>query len=154
MSQSMISPDRRPRHRADPASSPHPATRPDAHPADDPMPPDAAELEATMAAYKRHSGRPFPTWCEVLEVLKGLGYAKPEARPAPPPRVPRARHRVRIRRGGPELRPIAEILGRYGGVGLGLRADRIYAFPSGVACDAALMMVRSIYGWTSVEPDH
>jgi hypothetical protein len=38
----------------------------------------AAELEFTqaMAEYKRRSGRMFPTWCEVLEVLCSLGYEK------------------------------------------------------------------------------
>jgi hypothetical protein len=47
----------------------------------------AAELEFMMAMqeYKRRSGRMFPTWSEVLEVLTGLGYEKaagPAAEPA------------------------------------------------------------------------
>jgi hypothetical protein len=29
-----------------------------------------------MQAYKLSSGRMFPTWSEVLEVLRGLGYEK------------------------------------------------------------------------------
>ncbi len=29
-----------------------------------------------MNEYKRTSGRMFPTWSEVLEVLQGLGYEK------------------------------------------------------------------------------
>jgi hypothetical protein len=38
----------------------------------------AAEREFVLAmqAYKRASGRMFPTWSEVLEVLRGLGYEK------------------------------------------------------------------------------
>lgn len=38
----------------------------------------AAELEFMQAiqAYKRASGRMFPTWSEILEVLQGLGYQK------------------------------------------------------------------------------
>jgi hypothetical protein len=38
----------------------------------------AAELEFMLAMneYKRRSGRMFPTWSEVLEVLQGLGYQK------------------------------------------------------------------------------
>jgi hypothetical protein len=38
----------------------------------------AAECEfmAAMQAYKQASGRMFPTWSEVLEVLQGLGYQK------------------------------------------------------------------------------
>jgi protein-L-isoaspartate O-methyltransferase len=37
-----------------------------------------AELEFMLAMneYKRSSGRMFPTWSEVLEVLQGLGYQK------------------------------------------------------------------------------
>ena len=39
----------------------------------------AAELELmqAMQAYKQSSGRMFPTWSEVLEVLRRLGYEKP-----------------------------------------------------------------------------
>jgi hypothetical protein len=38
----------------------------------------AAELEfmQAMHAYKAKSGRMFPTWSEVLEVLQALGYEK------------------------------------------------------------------------------
>jgi hypothetical protein len=37
-----------------------------------------AEMEfmRAMQLYKQSSGRMFPTWSEVLEVLKGLGYEK------------------------------------------------------------------------------
>ena len=37
-----------------------------------------AEMEFMMAMneYKQSSGRMFPTWSEVLEVLRGLGYEK------------------------------------------------------------------------------
>lgn len=34
------------------------------------------ELMQTMQEYKRRSGRMFPTWSEVLEVLQSLGYMK------------------------------------------------------------------------------
>jgi hypothetical protein len=39
----------------------------------------AAEMEflAAIQEYKRASGRMFPTWSEVLEVVRGLGYQKP-----------------------------------------------------------------------------
>jgi hypothetical protein len=39
---------------------------------------DDRELEflRAMEEYKRRSGRMFPTWTEVLEVLIGLGYQK------------------------------------------------------------------------------
>jgi hypothetical protein len=38
-----------------------------------------AEMEFMLAmnAYKQQSGRMFPTWSEVLEVLRSLGYEKP-----------------------------------------------------------------------------
>ncbi len=32
-----------------------------------------------MNSYKQSSGRMFPTWSEVLEVLRGLGYEKVSA---------------------------------------------------------------------------
>ena len=37
-----------------------------------------AEMEFMQAMhdYKQSSGRMFPTWSEVLEVIKALGYAK------------------------------------------------------------------------------
>ena len=37
-----------------------------------------AEMEfmQAMSAYKQASGRMFPTWSEVLEVLRDLGYEK------------------------------------------------------------------------------
>ena len=34
------------------------------------------EFMRAMDQYKRKSGRPFPTWSEVLEVLMSLGYRK------------------------------------------------------------------------------
>ncbi|MCP4171112.1 MAG: hypothetical protein GY758_10115 [Fuerstiella sp.] len=34
------------------------------------------EFMRAMDNYKRKSGRPFPTWSEVLEVLTSLGYRK------------------------------------------------------------------------------
>jgi hypothetical protein len=41
------------------------------------------EFMQAMQAYKVSSGRMFPTWSEVLEVLRGLGYDK-EREPGPP----------------------------------------------------------------------
>ena len=41
--------------------------------------PDEIEFLRAMQDYKARSGRMFPTWSEVLEVLQGLGYAKPGA---------------------------------------------------------------------------
>jgi hypothetical protein len=35
-----------------------------------------AEFMEAMKAYKAKSGRMFPTWSEVLEVLRDLGYKK------------------------------------------------------------------------------
>lgn len=36
-------------------------------------------LMSAMDTYKRRSGRAFPTWSEVLEVIRSLGYRKVEA---------------------------------------------------------------------------
>ena len=48
---------------------------------------DEIEFMKAMDQYKRDNRRPFPTWSEVLEVLKGLGYEK-HAAPGPVPPVP------------------------------------------------------------------
>jgi hypothetical protein len=40
--------------------------------------PDEIEFMMAMDNYKRINNRPFPTWHEVLAVLKGLGYMKSE----------------------------------------------------------------------------
>lgn len=37
---------------------------------------EEVEFMRAMDDYKRRSGRPFPTWSEVLEVLRDLGYRK------------------------------------------------------------------------------
>lgn len=36
------------------------------------------EFMRAMDEYKRKSGRMFPTWSEVLEVVRGLGYVRPD----------------------------------------------------------------------------
>ena len=38
--------------------------------------PDEVEFMKAMDDYKRRSGRQFPTWSEVLEVVRDLGYRK------------------------------------------------------------------------------
>jgi hypothetical protein len=38
---------------------------------------DELEFMLAMDHYKRRQKRPYPTWSEVLEVLKALGYRKP-----------------------------------------------------------------------------
>src|SRR4051794_11138046 len=38
--------------------------------------PDELEFMRAMHEYKQRSGRMFPSWSEVLEVLQGLGYEK------------------------------------------------------------------------------
>ena len=37
---------------------------------------DEAEFMKAMDRYKRENRRPFPTWSEVLEVMRSLGYRK------------------------------------------------------------------------------
>ncbi|GAC1306775.1 MAG: hypothetical protein NVSMB14_12690 [Isosphaeraceae bacterium] len=41
-----------------------------------PQPRDEQEFMEAMRKYREDSGRMFPTWSEVLEVLRGLGYEK------------------------------------------------------------------------------
>lgn len=40
---------------------------------------DEIEFMKAMDQYKRENRRPFPTWSEVLEVLRAMGYRKVEA---------------------------------------------------------------------------
>lgn len=42
----------------------------------DEMPPDVIEFITAIDDYKRSNRRPFPTWSEVLEIVKGLGYER------------------------------------------------------------------------------
>ena len=42
---------------------------------------DEMEFMHAMQDYKKSSGRMFPTWSEVLEVLRALGYEKSEIFP-------------------------------------------------------------------------
>jgi hypothetical protein len=44
----------------------------------DEMPPDVIEFITAIDEYKRVHQRPFPTWSEVLDILKGLGYERTE----------------------------------------------------------------------------
>ena len=48
----------------------------DSKPSDPGYSPAELEFMQAMQDYKQSSGRMFPTWSEVLEVLKALGYAK------------------------------------------------------------------------------
>ena len=42
---------------------------------------EVREFQLAMEEYKQRSGRLFPTWSEVLEVIRALGYAKRIWRP-------------------------------------------------------------------------
>jgi len=57
---------------------------------------DEVSFMIAMDSYKRANRRPFPTWSEVLEVLRALGYRKVEI-PTPIPGVP-----VAVTRSGSE----------------------------------------------------
>ena len=37
---------------------------------------DELEFIAALDRFKKANGRPFPTWSEVLQVLRSLGYRK------------------------------------------------------------------------------
>jgi hypothetical protein len=66
--------------------------------------------------------------------------------------VPAIRYQIQIQRSRREAETIATILRRHGGVCVDFGATRIYELPSEAAYDAALSAVRSVHGWTSVEP--
>lgn len=49
---------------------------------------DEIEFMHALDAYKRSSGRMFPTCSEILEVVRGLGYTKPRPEGVEEPEVP------------------------------------------------------------------
>ena len=53
-----------------PAAKKSPSARPDD------MPADVLEFITAIDDYKRLNNRPFPSWSEILDVIKELGYEK------------------------------------------------------------------------------
>jgi hypothetical protein len=45
-------------------------------PTDEDITPDVMEFIEAINLYKREHNRPFPTWSEVLKILKGMGYRR------------------------------------------------------------------------------
>ena len=52
------------------APPPKPASKPDS------MDADVLEFIQAIDDYKRQAGRPFPSWSEILEIVKRLGYER------------------------------------------------------------------------------
>lgn len=50
-----------------------------------PLANDEMEFINAVNAYRNRHMRPFPTWSEVLHILKALGYRKPGGEAPPPP---------------------------------------------------------------------
>ena len=50
-----------------------------------PLEDDELEFIGAINAYKQRHNRPFPTWSEVLHVVKFLGYRKPAQAASDPP---------------------------------------------------------------------
>lgn len=46
--------------------------------------PDEVEFLRAIDQYKRRRGKPFPTWKEVLDLLRSLAWEKRPSRPTPP----------------------------------------------------------------------
>ncbi|MEM9380197.1 MAG: hypothetical protein AAGB93_09650 [Planctomycetota bacterium] len=42
----------------------------------DEMPEDVLEFIQAIDDYKRQENRPFPTWSEILDIVKSLGYGR------------------------------------------------------------------------------
>jgi hypothetical protein len=55
---------------------PRPVFRPKPHTGEPRYTEDEIEFMLEMDRFKRANRRPFPTWHEVLDVLKSLGYRK------------------------------------------------------------------------------
>ena len=138
--------DRR-RHRTTPPKPSAPADRAAA----------VAEFAAAMDEYKRRSGRMFPTWSEVLEVLRSLGYERPPQdrlaeQPAPVTEATDGGCRVAIAREGESAERIARSLSSCGGVEERSSRGRLFRFPAPRVRDAALDTVRRVFGWTAADP--
>ena len=65
---------KQPRKRTPPTKNPLPPETPPASLAGESD--EVLEFIAAIDAYKRGQGRPFPSWSEVLGILKQLGYEK------------------------------------------------------------------------------
>ena len=77
----------RPRGKGTPAPHRKPAPRPKQpqpeekrplsySPTDEDITPDVMEFIEAINHYKREHNRPFPTWSEVLKILKDMGYRR------------------------------------------------------------------------------
>ena len=69
------------------------------------------QFEFLMAVdeYKRKNARPFPTWTEVLELIKALGYRK-VAQPKPLERYKRSPKRSKMRPTIPKKQKQAQVV--------------------------------------------
>lgn len=70
---------KRKQSRPEPPSEPHEESEPSSRPSPtrpDEMTGEVVEFIQAIDKYKRLQQRPFPSWSEVLEVLKSLGYSK------------------------------------------------------------------------------
>ena len=70
-----MSPKRKPSQK----SKPRPSARKPTPPRPDEMPADVLEFITAIDEYKRSNGKPFPSWSEVLDILKALGYERTSA---------------------------------------------------------------------------
>ncbi len=52
--------------------------KPAAAPKPNEMEPDVLEFIQAIDDYKRQAARPFPSWSEILEIVKRLGYERGE----------------------------------------------------------------------------
>ncbi len=45
------------------------------------LPPEAMALAQRVAAWRAHTGKAMPTWAQVCEMLRDLGWTPPPAKP-------------------------------------------------------------------------
>ena len=45
-------------------------------PTDEDITPEVMEFIEAIGHYKRENNRPFPTWSEILKILRGMGYRR------------------------------------------------------------------------------
>ena len=68
-----------PKKNNDPATEPAAKAAKPAASKPDQMEPEVLEFIQAIDDYKRIHGRPFPSWSEVLEIIRNLGYERTDA---------------------------------------------------------------------------
>jgi hypothetical protein len=106
-----------------------------------------SSTERARADHKKGIGRMFPTWSEALEVLRYQGSAKRSSNGTSVDSPT-----IRVNLGDGRAAEIKEILADHGGTFSSSAMMAFFEFDSLAKRDVALDAIRSLFGWTSVDP--